>query len=196
MSDSVPSKSSLGELDTDKPFTAFWFFHHSEQFYALARFSYFGFLIDATFVNAHHTVEYLLKSILMKRLDTQTLKKFGHNLKKLWQEYRKLDQNNPTPDDYIDYLNRYDILRYPNLGGFRRVAWGWSIKEFLEIAKNDAMKAHSGCFNLDDFDEIVYNLRLSYFDGNKEQATQAYMLVNETAKEVLYRKNAFMNEKK
>lgn len=81
MSDSAPNKSSLDELDTDKPFTAFWFFHHSEQFYALTRFSYFGFLIDATFVNAHHTVEYLLKSILMKRLDIQTLKKFGHNLK-------------------------------------------------------------------------------------------------------------------
>ena len=160
MSNSTPNESSMNELNTNKPFTAFWFFQHSEQFYAITRFSYFGFLIDSTFVNAHHTIEYLLKSILMKKLEVQALKKFGHNLAKLWQEYRRFDKNNPTPDEYIEYLNRYDVLRYPNPDGFHRVAWGWRLKDFLEIAKSNEMKAYAGCFNLDDFDEIVYNLRL------------------------------------
>jgi hypothetical protein len=159
-------------------------------------FPSFGFLIDATFVNAHHTIEYLLKSILIRKLDLPTLKKFGHNITKLWQEYRRSDKDNPTQDHYIEYINRYDILRYPNIGGFHRVAWGWPLKDFLNVAKSDAMKAHAGCFNLDDFDEIVYNLRISYFEGDKKQAAKAHILVNERVKEILYRKNAFMEEKK
>jgi hypothetical protein len=62
----------------------------------------------------HHAIEMCLKGSISKTLEE--LKKLGHNLPKIWKEFKKqikdpaLDQFDPL----INQLHRFDDIRYPD----------------------------------------------------------------------------------
>ena len=84
---------------------------------------------SATFANSlpvagnlfHHTVEMILKFLLIKiSYSADQLKnKFGHDLNKLWLEVKSIlkDPALEKFDELISGLNAFEDLRYPGKGG-------------------------------------------------------------------------------
>lgn len=89
------------------------------QYYIAGRSASFAYSLPVTGNLFHHAAEMLLKFILLDSYSGDQLKaKFGHNLKKLWREAKKMG-NSPslnTFDALISGLNAFEELRYPGKG--------------------------------------------------------------------------------
>src|SRR5260370_13883266 len=84
--------------------------------YIAGRFTTFAFPHALTGTYFHHAIEYFLKSRLLKRIPQERIKKeFGHNLKKLWEEF-KANVAEPELDQFdalLIELDGFEKLRYP-----------------------------------------------------------------------------------
>jgi len=86
------------------------------QYYAHARHSaqYFYLPVSATLF--HHAIEMLLKGYLCATRSSEELKKIGHNLVALWQEFKDVlaDTQLTGFDTTIQQLDKVELLRYPD----------------------------------------------------------------------------------
>jgi len=144
------------------------FLLRADEFYILTRYSALSFLQYTTFRMVHHTLEYYLKAGLSLHSSVAELKKLGHNLETLWDEYRQR-----VPDLHIDslvirHLNSFEAMRYPGRSKVVRTAWGISYDElFSEEFKKvpEDVQQTLACFSLPDFDKLVFGLRSSLPSG-------------------------------
>jgi hypothetical protein len=109
---------------------SFWQFSvdNGVQYYIAGRFGMLARLLPTCANQMHHAVEFLLKACLARQdpenpgnSDTwqEILEyghRYGHNLKKLWAEFRKRNSDPALAayDDFIEGLNRFERIRYPN----------------------------------------------------------------------------------
>ena len=164
------------------PFTKFWFLDYADDYYILTRFCYFSFLQSMAFHNAHHAIEYYLKAGISDNLDMHSLKRLGHNLENLWDQYIRLLGTPPIDRRVISYLNRIDELRYPRIDSFTHILWGMSFSEFFERFNIEELQVKVACFSMHDIDNIVFELRKAIpLDGElkirpltKEQKTYLF----------------------
>lgn len=129
------------------------------QYYVAARSTSFGYFIPVAGNLFHHAIEMFLKFLLLKHYSPEQLwTDFGHDLKKLWKEY-KLRINNSDLNQYdklIGSLNKIEDLRYPERGyqffiDFR--------KEYYSHSKGPMMKGMKEYrLNLEQIDEFVKKL--------------------------------------
>lgn len=89
------------------------------QFYIAGRVSYLSCMIDAFLVVPllfRHAIEYFLKGYLSYDQSMLELKrKFGHNLKKLWDHFKQIESDGTLDkfDDFIEQFNKTEYMRYP-----------------------------------------------------------------------------------
>jgi hypothetical protein len=97
------------------------------HYYVAGRRAYLNGFLPVTANLFHHGFEMLFKAILIRDgVAPADLKspKFGHDLLKLWPEYKRLT-NEPGLDQYDDVVNgldHWEDIRYPGFPGGRSVA--------------------------------------------------------------------------
>lgn len=86
------------------------------QYFAHARYSSQSFYLPVSATLFHHAIEMLLKGYLCVSKSSHDLKRLGHDLNALWEEFknaadnRSLSQFDPT----IHELDKVELLRYPD----------------------------------------------------------------------------------
>lgn len=103
----------------------------ADEFYILTRYSAIAFLQSATFHMAHHAVEYYLKAGLSLQISLAELKKFRHDLEKLWDQYEQRVPGLRIGSRVIAHLNSFETMRYPDGSKFVQTAWGVSYEELF-----------------------------------------------------------------
>ena len=85
------------------------------QYFAHARYSAQIFYLPVSATLFHHSIEMLLKGYLIKFMKLDELKKIGHNLEKLWDEFKVL----ASRSDLVKYdqsIKRHlDTVPYPDV---------------------------------------------------------------------------------
>jgi len=135
-----------------------WFLLYGDECYAVTRFCYFAFLQCTVFRLAHHTVEYYLKAFLGASIELENLKKMGHHLDSLATQF---EAHGGVLDEFrsiVKYIDLFERLRYPRMESFSHVAWGLPYKDFFTRFPGK-MTERVACFNLDDFDALVFQIR-------------------------------------
>jgi hypothetical protein len=100
-----------------RPTTEVIFHKLAMQYYVNARFAAKVYLMPVSGNLFHHAVEMLLKSHLSHKLFLPELKdRFGHNLKKLWERFKKSfpADDLKSLDTLVWELHRFDHIRYPD----------------------------------------------------------------------------------
>jgi hypothetical protein len=92
------------------------FFVIGSQYYALATYCADQIYLPVAATLFHHAIEMLIKGFLAKRKTSAELKRLGHDLELLWQEFKAATG---TPelarfDSTIVRLNEVELLRYPD----------------------------------------------------------------------------------
>lgn len=93
------------------------FFVLGSQYFALARYSAFAFLMPICGNLYHHAVEMLIKGYLANSISSSQLKStFGHSLSKLWEEFKSAvnDSSLSSFDIVISRLAQFEYIRYPD----------------------------------------------------------------------------------
>jgi len=102
----------------------------------------------------HHAVELFIKADLSSSISIQELKdKYGHKLKKLWNEYCRLHPD--TPKDFISVvadLDAFEEIRYPS-DKTDSIAHHYSLFKDPDGRKMGAPGAYS--LTLESIDELV-----------------------------------------
>jgi hypothetical protein len=158
------------------------------EYYATARFAMYAQrpLICGNLF--HHAVEMLLKAGLANRGKTlPDLESMGHNLKKLWREYKNdhpeadLERHNKT----INRLNKHEEIRYPNprLGSIGlSLQWSGEPAEVKTFGGLRTPKQYA--IVVSDIDDLVSDvLRTSSWN------TGVFMGTNQAALEAIKREN-------
>lgn len=166
-----------------------WFLLYADEFYMLTRFAYFAFLQNAAFINAHRAIEYYLKAGLVGNLSLRELKNMGHNLVQLWTRYKEVIKIDESFDEIINYMNRFDELRYPRfrLDSFTHVAWGLPLREFFQRFDTEDLQRRVACFDIDEFDRLIWNIRTTINPSINYMALEA----SEEQIKYLYRENKY-----
>jgi hypothetical protein len=92
------------------------FFKSAMQYYVAGRFAAFAHFNPVTGNLLHHAIEMFLKGSLSKELTLDELEKLGHNLPRIWTQF-KTQANDPSLDQFdenICKLHAYKELRYPD----------------------------------------------------------------------------------
>ena len=86
------------------------------QYFAHARYSAQFFYLPVSATLFHHAIEMLLKGYLVEHKTLNELKILGHNLKKLWNEFKNYNDNLDLAhfDKAIMQLDKVELLRYPD----------------------------------------------------------------------------------
>jgi hypothetical protein len=92
------------------------FFRSATHYFIAGRFSVISRLFPVGGNLLHHAVEMYLKGALSLHLSNNDLLKLGHNLKKLWSEFKTIfcDPNLAQFDVTVNQLHRFERLRYPD----------------------------------------------------------------------------------
>lgn len=147
---------SIQEVDMDKN-KSDEYLKIGFQYYVSARAASFGYLLPVAGNLYHHALEMLLKYLLIGELSPKNLKdRFGHNLEKLWKEYKLLKQDKTISkyNSLIKKLNKFEDLRYPSNKGysifidFRKKYYSYQKQE---PTRNDEEYR----INLEQIDELV-----------------------------------------
>ena len=147
-----------GDAERIHPFSKIWFLLQADELYSLTRFAYFAGLMNVTFRNAHHTLEYYLKASLAGRISLRDLKRLGHNLTKLHKAFSDFFSTAPVSRDVIGYIDRFNKMRYPIESGFLKILWGMPLDEFFNRF-DQRLRKGVACFSIIDLDRIVYEIR-------------------------------------
>lgn len=105
----------------------------------------------------HHAVEMLLKGYLVKNYSPNKLKNIGHNLIKLWDNYKSLSNNKDLSqlDETIFNLDKVELLRYPD----KIVDEGFMIHVKLgkpmPVTTTNVNNPPEYFVNIDDIDKII-----------------------------------------
>jgi hypothetical protein len=86
------------------------------QYYAHARYSAQFFYLPVSATLFHHAIEMLLKGYLCATKSSQELRRIGHDLDGLWQEFTN-EVNDPSHSQFdttIGQLDKVELLRYPD----------------------------------------------------------------------------------
>jgi hypothetical protein len=133
-------------------------------------------------------MEYYLKAGLSACLSLNDMRRFRHNLNKLWREYDEFHPGLDIDVRIISYINAFETTRYPGESKFVRTLRGTSHNELfskvLEGASQELQQTLA-CFSLDDFDRIVRILRTSLPDGDR----LPFMAVTDHAQTYLFHEN-------
>lgn len=86
------------------------------QYFALARYCAAQMYLPVSVTLFHHAVEMLLKGFLARSKTSRELKRFGHDLDVLWEEFKTAtgDSGLARFDTTIAQLNRIELIRYPD----------------------------------------------------------------------------------
>lgn len=86
------------------------------QYYIAARWSAKAQLNPVCANLFHHAIEMFLKARLASVRQSADLKNLGHNLNRLWSEFKKEFPNETLDefDEVISGLHRYERIRYPD----------------------------------------------------------------------------------
>lgn len=144
------------------PFSKRWFFWQADELYSLTRFAYFAGLMNVTFRNAHHALEYYLKASLADQIPLSDLKRQGHNLTKLYKRFSALFSITPVGIELIGYIDRFNKMRYPIESGFTKILWGMPLDEFFSRFEPH-LRERVACFSIKDLDQIVFEIREKIF---------------------------------
>jgi len=147
-----------GDTERNHPFSKGWFLLQADELYSLTRFAYFAGLMNVTFRNAHHALEYYLKASLADQISLSDLKNLGHNLTKLYKAFSSRYSIAPMGIDVIGYIDRFNKMRYPIESGFLRILWGMPLDEFFSRF-DERLRKGVACFSIMDLDRIVYEIR-------------------------------------
>lgn len=92
------------------------FFHSGTQHYVAGGFAAIAALIPVAGNLLHHAVEMFIKGGLSAARSLDQLKGMGHNLPRIWSEWKSLypDPAHTKFDGVITNLHPFEELRYPN----------------------------------------------------------------------------------
>lgn len=175
------------EQERPRPFSKYWFLLYADELYVLTRFAYFAFLQNVAFRNAHHTLEYYYKAGLAESIPLGKLKHLEHNLKKLHRMFVKKVSPLSINNEEIDYLDNFNSLRYPKDNSFTSIGWGLPLTDFFSRFDGNA-RNRVACFNINDIDRIVYDIRNSVVPPSFSMS-----VVAEEHAAFLYRDNHFFH---
>jgi hypothetical protein len=93
-----------------------WYFDAGVQYYVSARMAFFERANPVAGNLFHLAIEMVLKGYLCETTSRQTLKRIGHNLKRLWKRFKGLvkDRSLDRFDETIRAVNHFQELRYPD----------------------------------------------------------------------------------
>lgn len=157
------------------------------QYYVSARAASFAYLLPVVGNLFHHAVEMLLKFLLIGKFTPKQLReRFGHDLEKIWKEY-KLLQPEKTLNRYnslIKKLNKFEDLRYPAGKGytifidFRKKNYSYQKQASVKMGEEYRL-------NLEQIDELV-NIMLK---GKVTEEWIKSLVFHGNAKEIYERDN-------
>jgi hypothetical protein len=93
------------------------YFQNGLQYYTVARYAAFSGFIPVCGSLFHHAIEMYLKGYFCKLLDEKQRRNLGHDLKKMWRNFKK-DSSDPTLarfDNAIVALDKHERIRYPEV---------------------------------------------------------------------------------
>lgn len=125
------------------------------QYYLAGRSASFAYSMPVVGNLFHHAVEMLLKYFLINSYSADQLKnEFGHNLKKLWDAFKKVvnDRTLDKFDGLISDLNDFEELRYPGKGFIINIS---IYKCKRAEASGETAKTKQYLICLEDIDEFV-----------------------------------------
>ncbi len=169
------------------------FLLRADEFYILTRCSYRAFFQYSTFRLAHHAIEFYLKAGLSYFKSPKELKKIGHNLTSLYDEYKRFKSIVKIDERFIEHIDNFESMRYPGGDKFVRTAWGLSYQEFFkEIIEKVPHEARGtlAYICIGDIDHIVSNLRSS-IPYCKEYPIK---VVGEDQERFLYQENKYFKK--
>ncbi len=164
------------------------------QYYIAARAASFAYLLPVTGNLFHHAIEMFLKFLLLNKYSAKQLQdKFGHNLEKLWKQYKLLQQDK-TLNKYnalIKKLNKFEELRYSASKGYtifidlKKGNYSY-LKESVVKDKNEYR------LNLGEIDEFISKI----LDGRVNPKYIEGLLFLPESKKLYERENDFLFYKK
>jgi len=134
------------------------------QFYIAGRVSYLYCMIDSFLVVPllfRHAIEYFLKGYLSFDHKMPELKKYGHNLKKLWEKFKAIENDNALIrfNDFIEQFNNTEYMRYPkgreNLKQGQKEAYEIVLSLSFDETVTD-IEPNAISWSINTVDEIVY----------------------------------------
>jgi len=92
------------------------FFSTAMHYYIAGRFAAFAAMAPVVGNLLHHAIEMYLKGGLSKTKTLDELKKFGHELPEVWNEFKAhfRDPALPQFDGVVSALHAFEELRYPD----------------------------------------------------------------------------------
>ena len=134
------------------------------QFYIAGRVSYLYCMIDSFLVVPllfRHAIEYFLKGYLSFDHKMPELIKYRHNLKKLWEKFKTIENDNTLIrfDDFIEQFNNTEYMRYPkgreNLKQGQKEAYEIDLSLSFDESVTDVETGEIN-WSINTVDEIVY----------------------------------------
>jgi hypothetical protein len=159
------------------------------QYYAAARFAVLAGLNPVLGNLFHHAIEMYIKGHLSESMSLSDLRKFGHNVVKLWNEF-KASVNDPALDRFdglIGAVAAFEELRYPDSvlanGMSSRVLFRRSTEPLPRIETPKGMPKYEIC--VEEIDELI----AAIFKAAQVNPTFFAGRVNTTGREYLTQEN-------
>lgn len=170
------------------------FLSRGTEFYVTARDCYYKQRPMVAVVLFHHAMEFFLKAVLIDSNDLTTLKKFSHNLIKLWDEFKKLIPE--VSNQYDQFIKNFDPLQrieYPQLDRSHKPGFSFTP---TKNTRNTMIEKNGKVVNLDlihwsleEIDEII-----SQICKNIKMSPPAKEFVEQTA--IFLKENDFFKDNK
>jgi len=92
------------------------YFNLATQYYVTARWATFTVAGTVAGNLFHHAIELYLKGDLSRSVSQRDLRKYGHNLKRLWKDYTQKHSASALSgfDSCIKDLHKFETIRYPD----------------------------------------------------------------------------------
>jgi hypothetical protein len=99
------------------------------HYYITARFATINALVPIAGNLAHHAIEMFLKAALVETTTEKERIALGHNLQRIWQQYKTLTWNAALDkfDQTITDLDKFEDIRYPE----RTIRYGMTLEAGL-----------------------------------------------------------------
>lgn len=169
------------------------FLLRADEFYILTRYCHRAFLQFSTFRMAHHALEYYMKSGLAYSMTLEDLKRLGHSIESLWNEYRRHVPDIRLDNRIIEHIDRFETMRYPGCSKFVCTAWGQPYEDLFENVMPEVperARDSLACFSMEDIDRIVHLLRCSIPQGD----VLPIIVVGEHQEQYLFHENKYFTK--
>ena len=155
------------------------------QYYAAGRYAAISHLIPVLGSLLHHAVEMALKASLSDSKTLPQLKELGHDLRKIWAQFKLLHPSAATApfDTVVTGLQKFEELRYPDSVLERGAAMEFVLfKEHVGTTRNSTPSVPRYALVLEEIDKLetfifrTADINPLFFTGAMSEEAKRYLM--------------------